>query len=291
MRTLALLATCLFSQSAVATNNSFLPGDAFFSVSISQEDIKQWTASTATKHEFDYERFDGSFFACGNIGYSTLAVEGITSELRLALVEAYWSYASGIPPIYRDDGDDGKIDLQQINSVVALIYDKSFNLDLPLGLKFNEDWMTQGAGHYAGLFETADPIAADWKMASEVPPLTTLPKMDPLAHLEGGYEVARTIDVPLRIHADETQIILVGFADQKNYGVIQRCPNLQSLFENEEGARYMVITKDMIRDFSHDEDGIRTETVIKIPLTGETSRIPKASPTDTTPKKPNSRLR
>jgi hypothetical protein len=124
----------------------------------------------------------------------------------------------------------------------------------------------------------------DWKMGTEVPPLTTSPKVDPLAHLEGGYEVARTIEVPLHIHADEIQIILVGFADQANW-VIQRCPNLQSLFENEEGARYMVVTKDMIRDFSHDEDGKRTETVIKIPLTGETSRIPKASPTDTTPKK------
>ncbi len=271
----AILAICGLMQTAKATNNHFLPGDAFFSIEISQADIVRWADSTEKELKLDYSRFDGEFFACGSLGYSTLAVEGFVPELRSALVEAYWRYADGVRPLYRDEGNDGHSVLEQTNSVVALIYNKSFDLKLPLGLKFNEDWSAQGLRHYSGLFETAKPVVIDWKEAATVSPLRIREKLDPLSHTAGGYEVGRTLDEALHIGGDDVQIVLVGFAEQKGYAMFKRCPNLQSIFDGEEYARYMVVTKEMIREFSCDDKGGWTEAATQIPLIGEDSKIPK----------------
>ena len=278
---ISALVTCLAASLAVATNNSFLPGDAFFSVALSQSVIERWTASSEATFEFSYARFDGEFFACGNTGYSTLAVEGISPELRLALAEAYWRYVSSNRPLYREEGNDGKSVLEQTNSVVALIYNKSFDLEFPLGLKFNEDWVSQGSGQYSGYFETAKPVTFDWKNAASIAPLSIREKLDPLAHLAASYDVARTIDEPLHIGSEDIQIVLVGFVEQDGYAVIQRCPDLQLIFDYADGARFMVVTKGVIREFDCDEKGLRTESTIKLPLTGSNSWIPKI------PLKPN----
>ena len=265
---------CLFTPSAVATNPHFLPGDAFFSGTLPQVKIEEGTTAAESTFEFNYSRFDGQFFACGNIGYSKLAIEGITLEMRQALAEAYWRYASGNRPIYREEGNDGKSALEQTNSVVALIYNKTFDLGLPLGLKFNEAWSAQGAGHYAGLFETAPPVSVDWEHAAAVPPLAVREKLDPLLHLATSYEVAHTVDSPLHIGSEDIQIILVGFAQQQNTSIMQRCPSLQTILDGADSARYMVVTKGLIRDFSSNENGLWTETSIRIPLK-ENSWIPE----------------
>ena len=138
-RFIALFAFLAATATSVAHNNYFLPGDAFFSVAVPQSDILTWSASTADTLELSYSRFDGEFFACGNIGYTRLTVTGVSADFRSALVEAYWRFTSGHRPLYREEGDDGKSILEQTNSVVALVYGKDFSLDFPLGLKFNED--------------------------------------------------------------------------------------------------------------------------------------------------------
>lgn len=272
---IALLALVVAASPAAAHNNYFLPGDAFFSVAVPQSDILSWSASSADTLELSYSRFDGEFFACGNIGYTSLSVTGVSADFRSGLVEAYWRFTNGHRPLYREEGDEGKSVLEQTNSVVALVYSKDFSLDLPLGLKFNEDWATQGAGRYCGLFTTSQPVVIDWKQASTVAPLPIVEKLDPTAHLASSYEVARTMDDALHIKADDIMIVLVGFADQKAYAVTQRCPELQSILDIEEGSRYMVVTKTQIREFNCDENGKWTETTIKLPVASDDSWIPK----------------
>jgi hypothetical protein len=274
-RFLALFTFLAVAAPVAGHNNYFLPGDAFFSVAIPQSDILTWSASTADTLELSYSRFDGEFFACGNIGYTSLTVTDISDDFRGALVEAYWRFASNHRPLYREEGDDGKSVLEQTNSVVALVYGKDFSLDLPLGLKFNEDWTTQGAGRYCGLFNSTQPVLLDWKQAAAVAPLPVIEKLDPTAHLASSYEVSRTLDDALHIKADDIMVILVGFAEQKAYAVTQRCPELQSILDYEIGARYMVITKTQIRDFNCDENGKWVETTTKLPIASDDSWIPK----------------
>lgn len=271
----AFLVLAALGPRVFAHNNYFLPGDAFFSVAVPQSDIMNWTASDADTLELSYSRFDGEFFACGNIGYTNLIVTGVSPGFRRALAEAYWRFSNGHRPLYREEGNDGKSSLEQTNSVVALIYGKDFNLNLPLGLKFNEDWITQGAGRYCGLYTTAKAVEIDWRQAAGVAPLPIVEKPAPTAHLASSYEVADTINSPLHIKSEDMIIVLAGFADQKAYSVTQRCPDLQSIMESEDGSRYMVITNTQIRDFNCDENGKWTEETISLPVPAQDSWIPK----------------
>ncbi|HRQ90565.1 MAG TPA: hypothetical protein PLA50_17355 [Bacteroidia bacterium] len=270
----AFLGLTFAASPSMATNNYFLPGDAFFSVAISQSDILSWTASTSENLDLAYSRFDGEFYACGNIGYSKLSVLGFTADHRSALAEAYWRFAESQRPVYREEGDDGQSSLEQINSVVALIYHKDFDMRHALGLKFNEDWVAQGGGHYSGLFTTSKPVMLDWKYASEVAPLAVQERLDPKAHLTSSYEVAHTIDEPLHIDADDIMIVLVGFAAQEGY-VAQRCPELQSILDHERGAQYMVVTESQVRIFFCEDNGNFAESTITIPVSPHASRIPE----------------
>lgn len=272
-RRLILILSWLTAFPALATNLHFLPGDAFFSIAIPQAQIEKWTADTGDKLELTYSRFDGQFFACGNLGYAVLSVEGVTPEFRRTLAEAYWRYARNTQPVYREEGSHGKSVLEQINSVVALVYNKSHPMDHILGLKYNENWKEEGG--YAGYFETAKPIVSEWRFAAEIPPLAVREKLDPKAHLLGGYEVARTIDTPLHIGAADIQIVLVGFVEQQGYSVMQRCPNLQAIYDDEGDARYMVVTEGLIRDFNCDENGLWTEDETRLPIPPDESAIPK----------------
>jgi hypothetical protein len=271
---IALIAFVISALPIAAHNNYFLPGDAFFSVAIPQSDLFSWSNSSADTLELSYSRFDGEFFACGNIGYTSLTITGVSGDFRSGLVEACWRFSDGNRPLYREEGYEGKSVLNQTNSVVALVYSKHFGLDLPLGLKFNEDWITQGAGRYCGLFSTSQPVMLDWKQAATVDPLPVVEKLDPTAHLPSSYEVAHTIDDALHIKADDIMIVLVGFADQKDSAVRQSCPQLQSILNFEEGSRYMVVTKTQLRDFNCAENGKWTETAIKLPVVSDDSWMP-----------------
>jgi len=272
---LCFLLVIVGNSQASAHNNYFLPGDAFFSVSVARSDIHQWSSATTDKIQLSYSRFDGEFFACGNIGYTELTVIGVTPGFRSSLAEAYWRFSAGTKPLYREVDNDGKTSLEQTNSVVALVYSKDYNLNQPLGLKYNEDWITQGGGRYCGLFTTAKAVETDWRLSASVPPLPLVENLDPTAHMASSYEVARTVDSPLHIKADDIIIVLVGFADQKAYSVTQRCPDLESIFNCEDGARYMIITKTQIRDFSCDENEQWTEETTAVPVPSQDSSIPK----------------
>jgi len=273
-RNLVLILSWLAALPALATNYYFLPGDAFFSVSISQAKMEEWTADTGDKLELEYARFDGQFFACGDLGYSALTVEGVTPAFRQALAEAYWRFVDFTPPVYREEGSPGKSVLEQINNVVALVYNKG-GAYTP-GLKFNENWREEGG--YAGYFEDAKPVIRDWQLAAEIPALAVREKLDPKAHLTGGYEVAHTINTPLHIAAAGIQIVLVGFTEQRGNSVMQRCPQLQAIYDGEEDARYMIVTENLITNLECDENGTWSEEEIPIPLPPSLeSAIPKKS--------------
>lgn len=280
-----VLMSCLVTSRAVAHNNYFLPGDAFFAVTITRSDIEAWEDASDAKFEFEYSRFDGKFYSCGNIGYTKLVVDGITPAFRSALSEAYWRFTSGTAPLYREMERDGKTSLEQANGVVALVYQKTFSGMSLLGLKLNEDWTTQGGGMYGGFLNTARAVMLDWSESPSVSPLAVREKLEPLAHLAKSYGEAATIGEPLHISSDDIQIILVGFAEQKSYGAVQTCPELQSILENEEGARHIVVTSGLLREATCDENGRWEEESTKTPVKEGSSVPEKRQPKPTSPSK------
>lgn len=259
-----------------AHNNYFLPGDAFFSVTLTRELMEKWMKSGKTAFEFSYDRFDGDFFACGNIGYTSLVVDGVTPELRQALAEAYWRFASSPAPTYQLIEDDDKSQLTQTNGVVALIYNKDFKVDQKeLGLKFNEDWNEQGAGRYGGYIDASEAVMRDWRWAKEIAPLAVREKPSATAHLADNYEVAHTVESTLHIGGKEIMIVLVGIADYKGYGTMSTCPNLKEIFNSEVGAEYTLVKEGGFREFSCDENGLWNAEVIKLPVPSGESRVPE----------------
>ena len=276
MKTPAILLATLFwclIPSAKAHNNYFLPGDAFFSASITRDVIREWMRNDGSEFEFHYSRFDGQFMACGNIGYTKLKIAGIDDRFRAALSEAYWRYTDNERPLFRLENDDPK-ELSQVNGIVALIYNSDFSG--PLGLKLNEDWQTQGAGRYGGLFKTAEPVVADWKLGPKFPPLKIDQALDPRRHLHKGGVAHRTMDVQLTASAKDLKIVLVGFASQEGYAVFQTCPNLQRIYDYEDRTEYVVVDPKGLTTFSCNENGLWKEERIDTPVSDRDSQIPKA---------------
>ncbi|WP_038166360.1 hypothetical protein [Verrucomicrobium sp. BvORR106] len=259
-----------------AHNNYFLPGDAFFSVTLTRELMEKWMKSEEAAFEFSYDRFDGDFFACGNIGYASLVVDGITPELRQALTEAYWRFASSPAPTYQLIEDDGKGQLTQTNGVVALIYNKDFKVgEDALGLKFNEDWSEQGAGRYCGYIDASEAVMRDWRGAKGVAPLAVREKPSATAHLADNYEVAHTMESTLHIGGKEIMIVLVGIADYKGFGTMTTCPDLKGIFNSEVGAVYTLVKEGTFREFSCNEDGVWSAEAVKLPVPSGESRVPE----------------
>jgi len=280
MKTPALLLSlliCCLSTSAKAHNNYFLPGDSFFSVTLTRDTIREWMSNDGADFEFHYSRFDGQFMACGNIGYTKLKVLGIDDKFRSALSEAYWRYTNNERPLFRLENDNPK-KVSQVNGIVALIYNSDFSGSL--GLKLNEDWQTQGAGRYCGLFKTADPVVADWKLGAKFPPLKIDQTLEPLRHLQSGGEVHRTMDVQLTASAKNLKIVLVGFASQDGYAAMQSCPNLQRIYDYEDRTEYVVVNPKGLTTFSCNENGLWKEERIDTPVSGRNSWIPKAEQDD-----------
>jgi len=276
MKTPALLLSIVLlcvSITAQAHNNYFLPGDSFFSVTITRDTIREWMSNETDDFEFHYSRFDGQFMACGNIGYTKLKITGIDANLRAALSEAYWRYSGNERPLYRLENDHPK-ELFQVNGIVALIYNPDFSG--PLGLKLNEDWQVQGAGRYCGLYSTAEPVVADWTLSTKFPPLKLDQDLEPLRHLQSGGEVHRTMDTQLTASAKNLKIVLVGFASQDGYAVMQTCSNLQRIYDYENHTEYVVVDPKGFTMLSCNENGLWNEERIDTPVSESNSWIPKA---------------
>jgi hypothetical protein len=276
MKTPALLLPIVLwcvSITAQAHNNYFLPGDAFFSVTLTRDTIQKWMSNEAEDFEFHYSRYDGQFMACGNIGYTNLKVTGIDSNFRAALSEAYWRYTDDERPLYRLENDNPK-ELSQVNGIVALIYNSDFSG--PLGLKLNEEWQAQGGGRYCGLYRTSEPVVADWTLGPKFPPLKIDQTLEPLGHLQSGGDVHRTMDTQLTAPASRLKIVLVGFASQEGYAVMQTCPNLQRIYDYEDRTEYVVVDPKGLTMFSCNENGLWKEERIETPVSERDSWIPKA---------------
>lgn len=143
-------------------------------------------------------------------------------------------------------------------------------------MKLNEDWQAQGAGRYCGLFKTAKPVVADWTLGPKFSPLKIDQALKPLRHLKSGGDVHRTMDTQLTTSAKNLKIVLVGFASQDGDAIMQTCPNLQRIYDYEDGTEYVVVNQKALTTFSCNENGGWKEERIDTPVPKRNSWIPKA---------------
>jgi len=274
---LALAALLVTGPLATAHNNYFLPGDAFFSVSLTREVMKRWAENKSDTFVFEYTRFDDSFMACGNIGYTKLKVTGIDDTFRQALLEAYWLQNRDITPVDRVLFGDPDNRFQS-NGVVALFYNRDFKGTL--GLKYNEDWPEQGAGVYGGYFKTARPVQDDWQNGPRVAPLKIEPPLDPLTHLGPPTRDGKpnpehsTMNEPITIAAKDLMVALVGLTESNMTMVQQHSPDLQRIYDGEDHAHYLTVTAEAIIDHLYVPEKGWEETTHQLPLPAGKSRIP-----------------
>ena len=83
-----------------AHNNSFLPGDAFFSTSLTGEGLEKFREGKADSLRLDYQRLDNHFMACGNLGYYHLKVTGISESFRRNIGHAYERVRGDDAPLF-----------------------------------------------------------------------------------------------------------------------------------------------------------------------------------------------
>lgn len=252
MKAQLLIASLAAVISAGAHNNYFLPGDAFFSTSFSEDRVAKIKEENPTQIELNYERLENHFMSCGNIGYSALKLTEVDEAFRKNLLIAYeWVRRKEMVHFVKTTGE-GKEALVEWNPVVALVYSKG-QVSFPLGLKFNEHWKEQGVGLYGGFLDDGWSVVQDWKRGEQVASLKLTEPLAPMAHLSEKAEIHHTVDTVLTMKAAEAELVFVGIL-KKNSWVNNECLNLKNLaaHENwtkrgEENAFYLRVTSEGVR--------------------------------------------
>jgi hypothetical protein len=210
-----------------AHNNSFLPGDAFFSTSLTGEGLEKFREGKADSLRLDYQRLDNHFMACGNLGYYHLKVTGISESFRRNIGHAYERVRGDDAPLFVKTERENKEELVEWNPVVVLVYNEG-KVVFPIGAKFNENWQEEGLGQYGGFLDDAKSVVWDWRRGKDVPPLALKKELGPKEHLKLGGEVHRLMDEVVSLDAKEAELVFVGIL-KKNTWVHNECPNLKRL--------------------------------------------------------------
>jgi len=250
-------------------NNAFLPGDAFFSTSLTVEEISKIEKSQTSSISLFYKRLDNRSIPGGHLGYFDLKLTGVDSVFRSNFLAAFEEVRGWDEPTFVKREVGGKPELWEWNPVVALIYNNG-KVKFPLGIKFNEDWMTQGEGEYCGFLDDGWSIFQDWKRGPKVPPLKLSKDLDPkLHHTKGRGVVPKGMKEILLLEASEAEIVFVGLLEQQEHGAAE-CPNLKTLakFANwrDESAKpayssYVRVTSEKVTKVAY-EYGKRIETIL-----------------------------
>jgi len=199
--TILTFVLALLPTTAVANNNFFLLGDAFYSTTLTQSELAAIDASNPKSHVFGYANFgtwEGAF--CGYAGYRLATVEGLDESFLENLKLVYGEIRRDYPRELVEIDRDGKMSTEETNPIRVFFYRNDFvygePLKLPepevpfgdpnkpisippkvhLGLKYNESWVAETVkfGHHRHLIRMCrmidhpDAIMADWRDAESV---------------------------------------------------------------------------------------------------------------------------
>jgi hypothetical protein len=129
-------------QLAEAVNLYFMPGDAFFTTSLSEKSTSE-LPDAGGDVIFTHHCLDDDMALCGYAGFARLEVRKLPPEVATGLKTLYWELRE--QGYWKEDrvvtGKDGKVTREEMNPFLLLIYDKSFDPKrYDFGLKYNERW-------------------------------------------------------------------------------------------------------------------------------------------------------
>ncbi|ADB18476.1 hypothetical protein Psta_3821 [Pirellula staleyi DSM 6068] len=180
--TLVLLAT---TQVALANNNLFLPGDAYFPAIMTQEDVERVLAEKVGERRFEYSSFrgyDGAF--CGFAGYGVGILQGVDDPFAKNLASVYQHIRTYQFRELREIKHQGKLLREETNGMQVLFYPTDFDFKKQqLGLRYNENWVDAVLkfGHdrsylrYCSLVNDPEAVAGSWRDGAMVPGLKFVP--------------------------------------------------------------------------------------------------------------------
>lgn len=213
MRLYLFLATAflVLVSEAVANNNFFLPGDAFFPTQLTAEDLRVLQTGEAAGKIFHYSSFGGYEGAfCGYAGYSRAQIAAVDRSFITNLVTVYGQVRQYERKELVEVVEKGKTKQVETNGIRVLFYPQDFDITkFKLGLQYNEKWVdeTMKFGHerqqirLCELIDDKEAVIASWRDASLVGSFEiVLPKVK----LEGGTPV----EAPFSIKGPVKAIVL-----------------------------------------------------------------------------------
>lgn len=180
MRFLTILAALFFIpvSDAVANNNFFLPGDAFFPTQLTAEDLRELQMGEAAGKIFRYSSFGGYEGAfCGYAGYSRAQIAAVDRSFITNLVTVYGEIRQYERKELVEVVEKGKTKQLETNGIRVLFYPQDFDLTkFKLGLQYNEKWVdeTMKFGHerqqirLCELIDDKEAVIESWRDASLV---------------------------------------------------------------------------------------------------------------------------
>ncbi len=170
-----------------ATNNYFLPGDAFFHSILTLESIQK--REKEQEAVYDY-RFVCEPAFCGYAGYSELKLDKQNKELAKNIHKAYFEIRKSISlklqrktyktaPLTNTEKSSWKPEnFEETNGLSLLFYNEDYDWKRRnIAVKYNEDWLGDlkkfgfGGGRYCEFVSTADAVVASWARGKYIPPL------------------------------------------------------------------------------------------------------------------------
>lgn len=234
---------------AHASNNYFLPGDAFFHSHLDRELAIKLKQNPETP--FNYQ-FVGQLAFCGYAGYSSLVLDQQNRNLANNIQKVYFDIRNDIPielemkrdiPSTRLEATEwNAADFEETNGMSLFFYNADYDWQRRhIALKYNEDWQGDlkkfgfGGGRYCEFVKIPDAIIASWSLGKHIPALkVNLPDVE--------IEKFQTVNTPLTPKAPLKALILLG----NNYKDYFNRKNAGDVIEvtNEGISRYVIHRKE-----------------------------------------------
>ena len=199
-----------FSFSAVAHNNLFLPGDAFFSSRFSKDFFeKQKDASIL---DLSYERYAGNCADCTWFAYENLSIRDISPATRENLKKVH----DLVFKLFPNEAKTNPFDKEESPWFPIYVYNADFSVSYPVGLKFNETANTEQASADKNVydhFEDIDLITEDLASQADIAPLTLDVSYDDLITRLNG----KIVREPVTADAAKLQFLILPGASVREF--------------------------------------------------------------------------
>jgi hypothetical protein len=174
----SLCVSLMLCELALANNNAFLPGDAFFPTRLTEEGLGQLKADK-NGPIFDYSSLGGYEAAfCGHAGYWRARFTRIDQAFINNLKRAYRHVRqTHEAKTLRETVANGKKSLVETNGIGVLFYPTEFEFPkYKLGLQYNENWVdeVERFGHLNHLMrlcclvDTSEAVMESWRDSTVV---------------------------------------------------------------------------------------------------------------------------